>query len=39
MSLADNPEEMQKMSDNLKKLAKTDALEKIYALMLKMADK
>lgn len=39
MSLADNPEEMQKMSDNLKKLAKTDALEKIYELMLKMADK
>ena len=27
------------MSENLKKLARTDALEKLYGLMLKMADK
>ena len=39
MSLAGNEEEMHKMSDNLKKLAKTDALQKIYELMQKMADK
>lgn len=34
-----DPEKLSSMSKNLKKAAKTDALEKIYELMLKMAEK
>ena len=37
--MTEDKEGMQKMSENLKKLARTDALEKLYGLMLKMADK
>lgn len=39
MSLCENTEELGKMSDNLTKLAKTDALQKIYELMIKMEEK
>ena len=38
MELAANKKELTRMSENLKKLAKTDALEKIYGLMLKMCE-
>lgn len=37
MSMAENMHALDEMSANLKKLAKTDALEKIYDLMLKMS--
>lgn len=37
MSMAEDKTALKTMSDNLKKLAKTDALEKIYELMTKMA--
>lgn len=37
MSMLSSPEELKRMSENLRPLAKTDALEKIYDLMLKMA--
>lgn len=37
MSMLSSPEELRRMSDNLKPLAKTDALEKLYELMLKMS--
>lgn len=37
MSMAENKHALDEMSANLKKLAKTDALEKIYDLMLKMS--
>ncbi len=39
MSLAGDKDALGKMSANLKKLAKTDALEKIYELMVKMSEK
>ncbi len=39
MKLADDSAARKKMSENLKKLARTDALEKLYDLMLKMAAK
>lgn len=39
MSMAENEEELLKMSENLRPLAKTDALAKLYELMKKMADK
>lgn len=39
MSMVNDKELLGKMSENLKSLAKTDALEKIYNLMIKMADK
>ena len=38
-SLLEDKEKLASMGDNLKKIAKTDALERIYELMLKMADK
>ncbi len=39
MSMIDDKKTLSEMSKNLKKLAVTDALERIYDLMLKMADK
>lgn len=37
MSMISSPEELKRMSANLKPLAKTDALEKLYELMQKMS--
>ena len=37
MSMTDNKRSLEEMSANLKRLAKTDALEKIYDLMIKMS--
>ena len=39
MSMVNDDALLCRMSDNLGQLAKTDALEKIYSLMIKMADK
>lgn len=39
MSMISSPEELKRMSGNLKKLAKTDALESIYGLIKKMGGK
>ncbi len=36
MEMIDNPQMLINMSDNLRKMAKTDALEQIYNLMIKM---
>lgn len=36
MEMIDNPEILSSMSDNLRNMSKTDALEQIYALILKM---
>ncbi|MDD6485292.1 MAG: undecaprenyldiphospho-muramoylpentapeptide beta-N-acetylglucosaminyltransferase [Clostridiales bacterium] len=36
ISMLENPKKLSQMSQNLKKLAVTDALERIYALMVKM---
>ena len=36
MEMIDNPEILSSMSDNLRKISKTDALEQIYNLILKM---
>lgn len=38
MSMISSPEELKRMSSNLKALAKTDALEKLYELMINMAE-
>lgn len=38
MSMAEDEKALIKMSENLRKLAKTDALEKIYELMIKMSE-
>ena len=39
MSMVNDKESLLKMSENLRPLAKTDALEKLYELMKKMSDK